>query len=221
MNLDEYNVLIFDCDGVIFDTTQLKLEAFKDALSGFDYKYIEKFSDYFMMNFGRSRYVHVRHFIENILKIPLRPSLYDQIILDYGSLCLEIYDGAKMCEGVLELLERSNNSKKYIASGSDQSELRSVFANRGLDYFFKVIYGSPRAKNDIVSEICSKHQDEKILMIGDAEADYLASEKAGIDFLFIERYSADKANMKILAATKGFKTLWDFSDLSLGIVRET
>ena len=168
MYLNKYSVLIFDCDGVIFDTTSLKLQAFKDALSKFDNKYIEEFTNYFAANFGRSRYTHVRHFIENILGIPFDITLYDGIIADYSLLCREVYSQAKICEGVVELLQRNCDSTNYIASGSDQAELRSVFSDRGLTRFFKEIYGSPRAKNDIVSEICSEHTYENILMIGDA-----------------------------------------------------
>jgi beta-phosphoglucomutase-like phosphatase (HAD superfamily) len=36
MILDTYDVIILDCDGVIFDSNLLKVEAFKKALHHYD-----------------------------------------------------------------------------------------------------------------------------------------------------------------------------------------
>ena len=80
LNLEKYKVLIFDCDGVIFDTTNLKLMAFQKVLKEYDEKHIKQFTNYFRSNFGRSRFSHARYFIENILNEPFQQKKYDKII---------------------------------------------------------------------------------------------------------------------------------------------
>lgn len=213
MKISDYKVLIFDCDGVIFDTNKLKISAFKKILKNYEQPYIDDFLSYFSGNFGRSRYIHVKHFIENILKIPFDDQLYNQILADYGLECRLLYDKAEICVGVRELLKITKNKIKYIASGSDQAELIDVFNRRELEHHFSSIMGSPRSKNDLVKDICNIHENDKILMIGDAKADLIAAKLSEIDFLYVSRYSMDNKNMKKLRRTEEFTTVIDLSEI--------
>tara|TARA_B100001063_G_C16761170_1_gene556016 strand:- start:1721 stop:2365 length:645 start_codon:yes stop_codon:yes gene_type:complete len=213
LNLEKYDVLIFDCDGVIFDTTNLKLSAFQNVLKEYDKKYIKQFTDYFRSNFGRSRFLHARYFIENILNEPFQQKKYDKIISNFSKECKTIYDTAELCEGVIDFLQNNPKLDKYVASGSAQDELRDVFDKRGINSYFISIYGSPRLKNDLVNDICSKYSHNNILMIGDAEADFKAAKLAGIDFLYVSRYSVDDDNMKKISKIENFKSIIDLSEL--------
>ena len=212
LNNNKYDVLIFDCDGIIFDTTHLKLEAFQETLSEFDTKHIEEFTNYFKENFGRSRFSHARYFIENILNKSFQVDLYNKIIEDFSSRCKKIYDNAELCAGVVEILEKTKDKYKYVASGSNQSELRMVFKNRGIGKYFMSVYGSPIEKNKLVKDICSEHKNKKILMIGDSEADLEASENSNINFLFISRYSVDKKMIE-LAKKEKFESAFDLKEI--------
>tara|TARA_B100001093_G_scaffold420282_1_gene412145 strand:+ start:20301 stop:20945 length:645 start_codon:yes stop_codon:yes gene_type:complete len=213
LNLNKYDVLIFDCDGVIFDTTNLKLAAFEKVLKEYDKKHIRQFTKYFRSNFGKSRFLHARYFIENILNEPFQQKKYDKIISDFSKECKTIYDRAKFCKGVVNFLKKNQKFDKYVASGSEQEELRGVFDKRGINSYFISIFGSPRLKNDLVKDICSKYNHNNILMIGDAEADFKAAKFAGIDFLYISRYSVDDYNMKKISKIENFKSIIDLSEL--------
>jgi HAD superfamily hydrolase (TIGR01549 family) len=213
LKINDYKVLIFDCDGVIFDTNKLKVLAFHKVLDNYDKSYIDQFLSYFSKNFGKSRYIHVRHFIENILKIPFDDRLYNQILQDYSNECQLLYKKAEICFGIIDLLTISENHIKYVASGSDQTELREVFIRRDLDHYFESIFGSPISKNDLVKDICSNHPNDKILMIGDAKADFIAAKLSEIDFLYVSRYSMDNKNMKKLRRTEEFTTVIDLSEI--------
>lgn len=214
MDIQKYNVIIFDCDGVIYNTNTLKLEAFKSILSSFGDDNVHEFLKYFRFNFGRSRYVHIRYFIEDILKISFDEKLYEQLVLSYGSRCKLLYTEAELCIGVMDLLENLKNVAKYVASGSDQNELRKVFKSNFLDCYFEGIYGSPQTKNNLVKEICSRYEDRNILMIGDAHADYVAAKCSQIDFLYVERYSVEKLNMKTLSIKENFQSVSDLSNIT-------
>lgn len=211
LKIDKYHVIIFDCDGIIFDTNALKLNAFKDSLSAFSNHDVKEFVTYFQANFGRSRYTHIKYFFSEILKIPFDKGLYDRILYDYGQRCEALYRNADICIGVKNLLEKTADVEKYIASGSNQHELRKAFQSRSLAQYFEAIYGSPINKNDLVKNICSQHEGKNILMIGDAQADYIAAQQSHIDFLYVERYSADNKNMKALASEKKFCSVTDLS----------
>ena len=52
MNLMKYDLIILDCDGVIFNSNLLKIEAFKVSLEDFDNKAVLSFIEYLKKNFG-------------------------------------------------------------------------------------------------------------------------------------------------------------------------
>lgn len=212
MNINKFDILIFDCDGIIFDTTILKLKAFQNTLSDFEEVYIDEFTDYFKANFGRSRFKHTRYFIEKILNQPFNEELYEKIIKDFSMESEKIYISADLCSGALELLKKLKDKHLYVASGSDQIELRKVFKKRNLDQYFQNIFGSPVEKDKLVEKICSMHVNKKILMIGDAEADYMAANNSNIDFLFVGRYSVDNKMIKLSKKEK-FNSVYELTEI--------
>ena len=44
INIQKYETIILDCDGVIFDSNNLKLDAFRDALCEFDPLIVDNFN---------------------------------------------------------------------------------------------------------------------------------------------------------------------------------
>ena len=62
----DYDVIIFDCDGVILDSNNLKIKAMEAALlkSNFPKNKIKKSIKFFNDNFGMSRFYHVDYFVE-------------------------------------------------------------------------------------------------------------------------------------------------------------
>ena len=76
MNLEKYEIIILDCDGVIFDSNHLKLDAFRDALSKFHKDTVDDFIKYFKNNFGTSRHHLIKVFIGEFLKQEFDEKLY-------------------------------------------------------------------------------------------------------------------------------------------------
>lgn len=214
-HINDYDVLIFDCDGVIFDSNQFKLDAMADAVSTQAYgdkNIIAECIKYFKNNFGKSRYHHIRHFVDIILNVSDKDLAYEKILEKYAQNCSEVYLLATETYGLRDLLQHSN-AVKYVASGSDQNELRKVFSDRDLANYFIEIYGSPDKKIDIVEKIVSEYSSKNILMIGDAYSDYEASAVNAIDFLFFEKYSLVKKEMILLSKKKNFKVCVALEDL--------
>lgn len=186
-----YDVYIFDCDGVILDSNQLKIEAMKLAL----YQCVpnhEKISDcleYFKRNFGTSRFNHINVFVTDILvvKDSDKNKIYDELLHCYSKQCRELYIQAELTPGILEFIQQLPG-KKYIASGSEQNELIDVFERRGLDIYFEKILGSPETKVNLVSNIL-KESSSNAVMFGDAISDMKAAFENSIDFKAYIPYS--------------------------------
>ncbi|EGQ9303698.1 HAD family hydrolase, partial [Vibrio vulnificus] len=199
------------------DSNQLKIEAMKNALedSLSNQKLINKCLDYFGANFGKSRFHHVAHFLDNILGIKEdRDSLEKNILGKYSVLCKSLYLEANLTPGFLDFLNGCEG-KCFIASGSEQKELREVFSKRKLEKLFDGIYGSPAMKKEIIKKIISNNNFDykSVIMIGDAISDLEAAIDNNIDFLAYVEYSNVPSELRRLANSKGFEVINHWKDL--------
>jgi phosphoglycolate phosphatase-like HAD superfamily hydrolase len=215
--ISEYGLLVFDCDGVIFDSNQLKIAAMRNALSahcGQDPAAVEHCVAYFAGNFGKSRYHHVQHFVDSILVLSRenKKAVFDAVLSAYSAQCFSLYLKANTAPGLIDFIGEST-AQKYVASGSDQAELRQVFTAREMTDYFVNIYGSPAKKTDIVRQICQVEGAGNALMIGDAISDFHAARDNGIDFLFYAPFSNVEQAMLALAAEHHFRVCYSFTAL--------
>lgn len=213
-SIHNYGVYIFDCDGVILDSNRSKIEAMNSALCAlsFDPKKICDCVEYFKFNFGKSRFHHVEFFLDEILAVGSDfRDRYKEMILDKYSLeCRKLYSKADITHKFIDFVE-SLEGKKYVASGSEQSELRDVFIARGLDKYFDGIFGSPVFKSDLITNILDFENTTNAVMIGDAVSDLEAAELNNIQFIFYSPYSNVKEKMTRLCLFKKYPVISDYS----------
>ncbi|OBS94231.1 haloacid dehalogenase [Vibrio tasmaniensis] len=214
LQLSNYDVYIFDCDGVILDSNELKIEAMKNTLTGlFPALYpIEECVEYFRKNFGKSRFHHITHFLNAILTVPAekKQELEQMILADFSKQCRALYLLADITPGFFDFLEQCQG-RKYVASGSEQGELRDVFTERGLDNYFDGIFGSPTPKAELIKQILETEQNINAVMFGDAESDMLSAQANQIDFVFYAPYSNVKHKMLKLCSELKYLVIDDFS----------
>jgi len=146
--------------------------------------------EYQVGNGGISRYHKFEHFTTSIVPGRTGPTL-DSLLKSYAEVTLFGLMNCTVAPGLVELRQQTPDATWMIASGGDQSELRTVFERRGIgDLFDGGIYGSPEPKNKIVSRLqkegtlCSP-----ALFLGDSVYDYRVAADAGLDFLFVSGWS--------------------------------
>ena len=62
----KYESLIFDCDGVILNSNEIKTLSFREALNAFNKNAIEEFINYHNQNGGISRYIKIKYFLDTM-----------------------------------------------------------------------------------------------------------------------------------------------------------
>jgi phosphoglycolate phosphatase-like HAD superfamily hydrolase len=216
LQIANYDVYIFDCDGVILDSNQLKIDAMHNALSVViaDDKQVTACVDYFRNNFGRSRFHHVDIFIEQFLLLDKnKVAETKQSILDaYSAQCKSLYLQAELTPGFIEFVT-DLKGKKFIASGSEQQELRDVFSVRGLDSYFDEIYGSPTKKSDLVAIILDITKASNAIMFGDAISDLEAAKINRIDFIAYTPFSNVIEALVETSKASGFSVIESWSQV--------
>ena len=213
MKHSKYSTIIFDCDGVIFDTNSLKISAFKKALNAFPDDMVNPFIEYVKANFGKTRMHFFQHFLDNFAP-QSPPSTYEKLLESYGASCRSLYRKASLTQGFLDYaILHHSKSELFVVSGNNGDELQEAFAYRKIDHFFSHIYGAPQSKKAGLTTILSSRERNSAVMIGDALMDYEAAKHHHIDFIFIAEYSMYKAQMLQLQKQVGFTTIQTLEEL--------
>lgn len=192
MKLSNFKTLVFDCDGVILNSNQVKTDAFYKAALPYGEALAEQLVDYHVSHGGISRYTKFEYFLKNIVpkNILAKENFEYQLKALLTTYAQLVHQGLLECEvasGLEELRKLTPNTNWLIVSGGDQAELNEIFLKRKLSYLFDGgIYGSPDTKDEILSrEIKHGNVTLPALFLGDSKYDYEAATKAGLDFLFL------------------------------------
>ena len=191
--LNEYQTLVFDCDGVVLNSNHVKTNAFYNATLPYGEEAATAFVKYHTENGGISRYKKFAHFLKAIAPKVEGPCL-EELLEHYAE---EVVEGLLTCDvapGLEKLREQVPNSRWLIASGGDQDELRRVFDGRDLAPLFDGgIFGSPTPKKEILDrELENQNIQKSALFLGDSKYDYASAQHAGLDFVFLSGWSEVK-----------------------------
>jgi HAD superfamily hydrolase (TIGR01549 family) len=187
--------IIFDLDGVIIESAGIKTEAFRELFSGYPDK-LPEIMAYHEKNAGISRYVKFRYFYEHILDKELTPEKEKELGTQFSQIALEQILKAPLVNGLLKFLQ--NNQQRillFIASGTPEEELKYILRQRGLESYFRGVYGTPRTKTEITRQILKEYSlpVREVIFIGDAASDLQAATDTGVNF--IARINGNEAGL--------------------------
>jgi len=194
LDLDKYLTMVFDCDGVIFDSNQIKTKAFYTAAKSYGDAAAQAMVEYHIAHGGISRYVKFAYFLDHIVPkyAPPRsgPDLYELL----ETFADEVLKGLMSCpvaKGLDRLRSTTPQANWLIVSGGDQDELRKVFGSRSIaKYFDGGIFGSPDTKNVILSrELDNRNIRRPAIFFGDSILDQATAKQADLDFVFVADWS--------------------------------
>ena len=178
--------IIFDFDGVIIESAQIKTSAFRKLFEKEFPDEIEQIVNHHLQNMGISRFVKFKYIYENILQLPLPKELEESLGRKFSGIVFKEALNAPFVPGAIEFLEQ--NSSRYaffIASGTPEEELLEILRKRKIEHYFKKIYGSPESKPGIISKILQDNvlNLNDIVFVGDATSDLVAAQESGVTFI--------------------------------------
>ena len=213
----EYKTLVFDCDGVVLNSNQLKIQAYYDVAIKFgaNKSQAQALVDHHVKLGGISRYPKFEYFLREIMQQAVTEQAMQDLL---ESFTVEVKRLLTDCEISPYLADVRNNNmyaKWMIISGSDQLELRDIFQQRGIDKLFGGgIFGSPDNKDAILArELEAGNIVQPALFIGDSRYDHQASTNAGLDFVFLSAWT-DVECWQDYCATNQIKVFNHLGDLS-------
>ena len=189
--IQNYQTLVFDCDGVVLNSNQIKTDAFYEAATIYGHEAAQTLKDYHVKNGGISRYKKFEYFLSEILGQKVDKSDLELLLNRFATEVKKGLLASEVAEDLRQLRKKMPNANWLIVSGGDQSELRETFTLKALDELFDGgIFGSPDTKEVILErEIKQENILTPALFLGDSKYDYQAANFVGLDFVFISNWS--------------------------------
>ncbi len=190
--LNEYDFFVFDCDGVILCSNQMKSDAFALALDGEKDEDISAFIHYHRVNGGISRYQKFSYYFEKMVPRHNAQEYIKNALLKYASIVKQGLVECQLVPGVRQFLTilKDRGVACAVNSGGDEHEINMVFEQRGLDHYFQYIYGSPCTKRENMLRLYEAgFMSKSGIMFGDSKSDWDAACDAGLDFIFVAHES--------------------------------
>lgn len=178
-------LLVFDCDGVLLESMDLKGQAFYRLGLRFGQEAADRLLMYHYTRRGISRFEKFDWLYRTYADRALTAEEGKALNSEFVALVHEEMAHCALVPGALEVLEAwQGRVPLYVASGAPQEDLRLILDRRGLARFFNGIYGSPASKTHILRAVL---QETGIvpgngLMIGDGRVDQSAAEAVGLRF---------------------------------------
>jgi phosphoglycolate phosphatase len=223
--LAQFDLILFDLDGVILDSNRLKVETMREVLHPYDGPAADSFMESFRTNFGRSRREHFLAFHgEYLLRHHGFEQFYQEAGGRYADLLRARYAAAPLCDDAAQVIRELNmrGTATHVVTGTMTGEARAVLEAKGLASEFQSVLGSPASKLENARNILSRPEAAraKAILIGDATEDARVAGHCSIRFLFAEKYSLIDAQH--LMDRLGLTSLTTFSSLrGSAIVRES
>ena len=177
--------IIFDFDGVLVESAEIKTEAFRELFNQYSLE-INKIVEYHEKNMGISRYVKFRHIYNDILNRSISPQEEEELGRKFSQIVMEKILRAPLAPGTIKYLEEHYQKYPFfIASGTPEEELHFIVVEKGLSKYFKETHGTPKKKNEIITDIQNRYKwkPEEVLFVGDAETDLMAARESGTKFV--------------------------------------
>ena len=179
MNLDTFEILFWDFDGVIKDSVEVKTWAFEELFKPFGKTVSDKVKLHHIENGGMSRYEKIPLYLNWANVEPTNKSVND-MCSQFSIIVKNKVINSPWVPGAYKFLEyHSSNYTSIITSATPQSELLDICKILNIDRFFSKIYGSPTSKSNAIKISLDNYRidSNKCLMFGDAQADIDAAKK--------------------------------------------
>lgn len=183
---DKKNVL-WDFDGVILDSMDIRTLGFKQVLKDYPKEQVDQLIKFHKDNGGLSRYVKFDYLFKEIRREKDYDELVQEMAAQYSEIMLKnIASKERLIKEVLKFIEENHHLyNMHIVSGSDEDELRHLCKKLELTKFFISIKGSPTPKIQLVADLLRNYnyQKQETCLIGDSVNDLEAALENGIEFL--------------------------------------
>ena len=178
-------VLVFDFDGVLLESVDVKDEAFRELFPDTTAEQRQAVYDFHRATPGIHRRVKVGRILTEVLNRPADEATVDSALERFREIVWERLMNCPEVPGVRAFLEAHDHLPKYVVSAAPHEELRELARARGFTRYFRDVLGSPPGKAELLGWILQQEgvAPSDTTMYGDKLADFRAAEDVGVHFV--------------------------------------
>tara|TARA_B100000315_G_scaffold238421_1_gene256196 strand:- start:516 stop:1178 length:663 start_codon:yes stop_codon:yes gene_type:complete len=189
--------IIFDFDGVITESVGVKADGFAMLYEPYGNEIVKRVIDHHYANGGVSRYTKFLFYHREFLGSDLNDDELEDLGGKFSEFVVDRIIKAPFVKGALEFLK--SNHKKYnlfISTATPGDEIELITKSKGIDGFFKAVFGSPHNKLIHIEKIMkiNHYTNDNIVFVGDNLQDKEAAYKKKL--VFIARMNSDNCTLE-------------------------
>ena len=180
--------IIFDFDGVIAESMQVKADAFAVLYAPYGPNIVKKVVEHHEANGGISRFDKFRLYHESFINKTITEEQITDLASQFSELVIEKVINVPYVPGVLEYLKKSYKQYKlFISTGTPTEEMKQILNGRRIAHYFIDVFGSPEKKILHMNNILSNYNfnPDELIFYGDGNSDLDAAENLNIEFILI------------------------------------
>ena len=181
--------IIFDFDGVIAESVQVKTDAFANLYRPYGDNVVNKVIKHHEANGGLSRFKKIAFYHKTFLLKDITKEEMKELANQFSKLVVDKVINAPYVPGAFEFIQKSYKQYKlFISTGTPTNEMTKILDGRGIAQFFTKVYGSPDKKDLHIEKIIYdyNYNPNELIFYGDANTDIDAAEQANIPFVLIK-----------------------------------
>jgi phosphoglycolate phosphatase-like HAD superfamily hydrolase len=183
--LRRYAALIWDFDGVIKESVEVKTTAFVRLFESFGAETAERVRAHHRRHGGMSRFEKIPLYLQ-WAGISPGPGEVQHYCAAFAAAVRTAVIDCDWVPGAREYLQAHRARQRFaLVTATPQAEIEDIVSALGIADWFSAVCGAPLAKLDAVTALLRRWncQRDDVLVIGDSESDYAAALGAGVDFL--------------------------------------
>lgn len=203
--------IMFDFDGVILDSADIKTEAFYEIYLPFGVEIAQMARNYHIEHQGINRKQKIRFLHKTFLNVDITDPDLENLSQSFSNL---VYEKVLVCpfiEGALEFLKhlREKGILTFLLSATPDDELKRICKMRNIDNFFRALYGWPHEKKEVAERLLQSYdlKPQQVLFVGDSVSDYEVAYTLNLQFLGIASKKAEHPFCEKINVVSEFKNM--------------
>jgi len=188
IDMKQYQAIVFDFDGVIVDSVEVKTDAFAELFKDFGPSMQARVVQHHRENGGMPRDEKIRHYYRHFIGKTIDQRQLKEMCQKFSSIVVDKVIAAPEIPGAEAFIKLATSETLcFINSATPDDEIVEIASRRGLTRFFREIFGSGHKKDANLRYILKSYKVDRhaCLFFGDAASDLRAAQSCGVDFIGI------------------------------------